>query len=239
MKNTLFTSIVFISLFFANTSAFAQKFVNPVLDFSGKKTSYLTKDDGTEITGNVKGIKWKKGGIKEIKMIDLQNKKVKIKPAEVKFMYLPPSTLSKLAQAQNLLYDATSWGNTDLKKDILKKGYVYYEKSDIRNNKKTFTLIMQLINPSFASEIKVYHDPTAKETSSTSIGRMKLAGGEAKSYYIKKAGDKVARILKKKHYKSEFKMLFSDCPSLIEKYGANPKWADLEQHIYEYTTSCE
>ncbi len=49
---------------------------------------------------------------------------------------------------------------------------------------------MQLVNPRFSKVISVYSDPFAKETSSIGIGGLKLAGGIAKSYYLKK-GEKM------------------------------------------------
>ena len=79
----------------------------------------------------------------------------------------------------------------------------------------------------------------AKETMSVGVGPMKLAGGLAKSYYIKKAGEEVAFKITKKDYKKEMTTIFSECPDLLQKYGEDPKWSEFEKFIYDYSTMCE
>ena len=63
---------------------------------------------------------------------------------------------------------------------------------------------------------------------------MTLAGGLAKSYYIKKKGEDVARRIKKKEYKKDMEELFGDCKEVVKKYGADPKWSEFEKFIYDY-----
>ena len=229
---------LFISLLICG-SLMAQKFSPALKGFSHKKISYLTLDNGKEVKGTIKDLDWKKGLIEEVKLKDMDDKKVKIKPEEINFMYLPPSNLAKLGSTFDFLENADMWQSADLDKDILGKGYVYMEKSEVRIKKKTRTLMMQLINPSFSNKIKVYDDPFAKETMGAGIGGVTLVGGDEKSYYIKKAGDKVAYRLHKKNYDEEFKMIFKNCKEVMKKYGSNPKWTDFEAAVYEYTQGCK
>ena len=154
-------------------------------------------EDGSTIEGRIKDLDWKKGLIEKIKIEDMQGKKVKIKPEAIKHMYLAPSALSKMNAAADFLLDAQQWTATDLDKDILSKGYVYLEKSEVRIKKKTRTLMVQLLNPSYSDKIKVYFDPITGETASIGVAGIDVAGGLAKSYFVKKAGSKVAIELKK------------------------------------------
>ncbi len=232
LKTGLLTILLTVSI---SSFISAQKFVEVVNNFSKKKITYITMDDGSEIKGNIKDLDAKKGLIEKIKILDADGKKLKITPDDINYMYVAPTAVSKLGSTIDLMKDASRWEDTDLDKDIINKGYVYLEKSDVRIRKKTRTLMVQLLNPSFSSKIKVYNDPITGETASVGIGGVKLAGGLAKSYFVKKAGEKVAFELKKKNYDEEFKLIFSDCPALIEKYGDNPKWADLEKHVIEYS----
>lgn len=221
-----------------NTSIQAQNFLPGFNGFSKKKTSYIHLEDGTTVKGNLKDLDYKKGLIEEIKIKDLNNKKVKIKPKDISHVYLPPSNLAKFGNFMKMATDAQQWKNKNLDQNLFKEGYTFFEKSNVRIKKKTRELMVQLVNPDFSDKIKVYQDPFAKETMSIGVGPMK-AGGIAKSYYVKKEGETVAIRLKKKSYDDEFKMFFGDCPAVIEKYGDKIKWSEFAMHIYEYTNNCQ
>jgi hypothetical protein len=215
----------------------AQRFVVPTEDFSYKKTSYITLDNGKEIQCTLKRLKLEKGLVEEIKIEDLNDEKIKIKPEEIKHMYLPPSGLEKLNKKIDFITDATLWDADDINGDLVGEGYAYFEKSKVRIKKDTEVLLLQLLNPQFSNKIKVYHDPYAKETASIGVGDMNLAGGDAKSYYVKK-GD-VAVLLKKKDYEEEFAMYYKDCPKLVKQYKDNVSWSDFVNHVHMYATECE
>ncbi|PHN06976.1 YgdI/YgdR family lipoprotein [Flavilitoribacter nigricans] len=217
----------------------AQRFSPSFIRFSKKQTAYLTLEDGTELQGNIKDYDWKKGLLKKIKFEDLNGNKVKMKPDQIKHLYVMPSGFAKFSAGMEFLTDAKQWdGSNDLDKDIIGKGYVYLEKTPVRIGKKTHELIMQLANPTVAGRVRVYHDPIAKETTSLGIGGVDLVGGDKKSYYLKLGTDTAFR-LKKKHYEDEFNLIYKGCPEMIEKYGDNPRWADFEKHIYEYAEICK
>lgn len=231
--------IMFLMVLLVGTSQLiAQHFVPAFDGFSRKKTSYLHMEDTKVKKGTLRSYKIKKGLIEEIKFRDMNDKKVKIKPEKISHMYLPPSGLAKLDKMGDFLSDANQWEKTELDQDILGKGYAFFEKTDVKVKRKTRTLMMQLMNPSFAANIKVYYDPLAGETMSAGIGGVKLVGGLAKSYYVKKTDEKVAFRLKKKNYDEEFKSYFGDCKALMKKYGKDPRWSDFEKHVYEYSKEC-
>jgi len=60
-------------LIFINVNSNAQRFMTPLMGFSKDKTSYLFKSDGKEIKCNLKGLKWKKGLIEEIKIVRIDH----------------------------------------------------------------------------------------------------------------------------------------------------------------------
>lgn len=232
-------AIYAIAFCFCTLNLQAQELMRPFAGYSKKKVAYITMDDGTQIQANLKDFKYKKGLIEAIKLKDISGgKKQKIKPEKIKHMYVPISGWAKIDAFYDVKSDATQWGKTNLKKDIFAKGYIYFEKSEVRIKKKTRTLLLQLLNPAFSSKVKIYHDPHAKETLSAGIGSIKVAGGHAKSYYIKK-GDATAYKVLKKTYKEEYKMIFEDCPSLVEQIDANRNWVDFVGHIYKYSTDCQ
>ncbi len=235
MKKTL--TLIF-ALAFATSLSWSQSFVPGFASFSGKKSTYITMEDGTEIEGFIKKFSLKKGLIEEIKIKGLNDKKVKINPEKIKFIYVPPSGLAKLANRIEAASDLKKLQDGELVSQYLDDGYLFMEKSKVKVKKKTDNYIMQLVNPSYSGKIKIYNDPRAKEGASVGVGGMKLAGGLEKSYYMKKKGEDVAVRITKKDYKKEMTEIFSECPELLKKYADDPKWSKFEMFVYDYSVMC-
>jgi len=238
MKKLLFT-LATITLSYG---ASAQSFAVPLDGFSKKKTSYLHMEDGTVKEGLLGGFKRAKGQIETVKMKSESGGKIKIDPAQIKFMYIPPSNLGKLAAANNRAGNISKWNApSNMDSTLMGDGYVYFEKMTTQiKKKKTEDLMLQMLNASFSGKIKVFYDPFAKETMGVSVGGVTVAGGLDKSYYVHKVGsDGPAFKLEKKNYKEQFAELFGDCDEFMAKYGDDIKWSDLETHIYEYTQMCK
>ena len=219
------------------TTGNAQKLLNPSFSFSHKKTAYITLTDGTELQGNIKDIDRTKGLIDYVKLKDGNGKKHKLKAEDIKFMYLPPSGIDKLAKAMDFATDAQKWHDAKMDDDLLNLGYIYFELSDVKIKKKNKKLLMQLLNPTFSKVVKVYHDPFAKETMGFGIGGITLAGGDAKSYYIAK-DDKPAYKLKKKDYRTEFTPMWKSCEKVASEYP-DQKWTDLTKHVITFSECSE
>ncbi len=213
----------------------AQKLLPSYGRFSKKKISHVFLKDGSEIQGYIKDIDRKKGLIKRIKIKDLDGKKHKLKAEEIDHMYLYPSGFSKFSKAYSFMSDATKWDNDTYSKGLFGDGYVLFEQSEVylkKNKGKKRTLLLQLLNPSFSSKIKIYSDPYARETMSMGFGGIKVAGGIAKSYYVKK-GDDIAFRLKSKYYKKQYKSLFEGCDKLVNMKKA--KWSKFEENVFDYS----
>ncbi|MBK7804761.1 MAG: hypothetical protein KA270_12495 [Saprospiraceae bacterium] len=231
--------LFFFTLVILASSLTAQDFLDGAFTFSSKKESYITLADGKELTGFIDDIDRKKGLIEEITIIDLNKKKIKLKPEEVKHMYIVPSGFDKLSSGMNNMYDATKWNeDKSAHAEHIKAGYVFFETTEVMVKKKKLTLLLQLLNPGFANKIKVFFDPYAGETASFGFGGIKLAGGDAKSYYFKK-GDNVAYKMEKKNYDDELENLYGDCPSFKKEFEKKMGWSMVEKHIFYYSGKCE
>lgn len=224
--------IFIIAVVFVSNIA-AQQLVSPSFSFSHKKTSHITLTDGTEIQGILKDIDRKDGLIKFVKINDNSGTKHKLKAESIKFMYLPPSGLDNLNKKLDFLTDAQKWNDEKLDQDLLNQGYAYFENTQVKIKKKEFTLLMQLLNPGFSKKVKVYHDPLAKKTASVGVGGLTVAGGLAKSYYLK-TDEGPASIYEKKDYKKEFNTLWNKCNKVVSKY-TDIKWSELVNHIVDFT----
>lgn len=200
MKNVF---LVFMLFCFISTLLPAQNFLDGAYTFSSKKESYITLISGEEIIGFIDDIDRKNGLIEQIKLVTNDGQKLKLKPKDIKSMFLAPSGFDKFAN----IHEKISEGDlTQASKDrtmhkaYVKEGYVYFENCTVALKKGTETLLMQMVNPAFASKIKVFFDPYAKETTSLSVGGFQVAGGIQASYYVQK-GDAPAYKLEKKRTK--------------------------------------
>jgi len=234
MKKKILLLFVVATISLQNLSA--QQFLTPFARFSDDKVSYITLADGTELQGYLRDLDRKKGLIEQVKFKDMDGKKYKFEPEDIAHMYLPPSGFSKYAASMDFLNDATQWDNKDLDADIISKGYAYFEFSDVMIKKKKKKMLMQLLNPSFCSVVRVYEDPFAKESASIGFAGVKVAGGHEKSYYVKSTG--AAYKLKKKNYDEEFSLLFKSCDAVTEKFS-KVKWTELADHVWEASKSCK
>lgn len=214
----------------------AQEFIAPALSFSHKKTAYVTLEDGTELVGTLSKVSRKKGLIEEIKMELSTGKKEKINPEEIKFAYFPPSGLDKLSRRMDFMSDATKWNANGVDQNLVAEGLAYFEKTEVKIKKKTQTLLLQLMNPHFSSRVKVFHDPFAKETASVGVGGVTLAGGLAKSYYLK-LGDDVSYKVKKKDYDTEYANIFAGCDAVLNHEDGS-KWSQFEKLVALYAEEC-
>jgi hypothetical protein len=235
MKKTFFTSFLFL-LLTCHLAAYAQSF-SPAFDtFSGSKTAYVNLLDGSKVEGTVEDLDRKKGLIEEITIKDGAGKKIKLQPAQIKDMYLPPSNYAKLNTGLDRATEVSSWSDDDINNQYINEGYAYFENSKVFVGKKEQVMMLQLLNPATSKGIKVYQDPLARETMGVGIAGIDVVGGEEKSYYVK-VGDATAFRLFKKDYKSEFKNIFKDCKAVLDGVKS-PDWSDFDKHVATYSKDC-
>lgn len=226
---TLFCFILFAQ------SSWAQDLSVGAHMFSHKKPAYVTKKDGTALEGTVDKVSRKKGLLESVRL-KIDGKKVELKPEEIDHMYLPPSGLDKFTKAYDEATTMAKWDREDVESEKIKEGYAYFENAQVIVKKKSRSLLMQLLNPGFSKNLRVFMDPLAKETASAGIGPLTVAGGLEKSYYVQRPGEEAYR-LKKKEYKKDFENFYKDCPDLLSKYP-DPDWPDFAKHVFFYSESC-
>lgn len=227
MKKRLVLS--FLVLFAFNVSA--QEFMPGFDMFSHKKPAYITLNDGSKVEGELDKLNRKRNNISGIRMI-IDGQEIEYAPEDVKEMYLPAHSLNKFS----LKIDNATNTSKDYDLDMINEGYGFFENTEVILGKNNETLMMQLVNPSFASKVRVYFDPMAMETASMSVGPMKT-GGVDRSYFIK-VGDEPAYKVSKGNYPKIYKDLYASCPSLIKEIGKKPNWKEIAEHMYAYD-ACE
>ncbi len=233
--------ILLIAFFVAiHFTVFSQAFLDGNFDFSTSKESYITLKDSSEVVGFIDKIERKKGLIKQITLKDAKGVKTSYSPDQIDHMYIAPSKWDKFSNGNSKMNDFSKWDkDMKLNKAHIKAGYALFESSEVIINDEKLVLLMQLLNPAYASKIRVYFDPRASESPSFGMGGLSMTGGDAKSYYVKK-GDAVAFKLAKKNYKDELKNLYGDCSGYETILTEDDKlhWSDLSIHIFNYTNKC-
>ena len=226
-------------LLFVSICHNAQDFLDGNFNFSSSKISYLTLADGTEVRGYIEDIDRKKGLIKKIVIKDSLGKEMEYLPEQIHHMYIAPSKWDKFAKGLDKMNDFTQW-DKDKKVNLahIKEGYALFEYSEVMIKKEKMSLLLQLINPGYSQKIRVYFDPQARESASVGIGGFNVAGGEAKSYYVK-VGNEVAFKLEKKHYEEKFESLFGKCEAIYKAFPEEIDWYDFSKHVYIHANECE
>lgn len=214
----------------------AQEFLRPFGVISTKKNSYITFEDGTELETPVKRVKYKKGLIKSFSIKDESNNKKEVPIKNVKHVYLPQSNFDKLSKIGDFSNDATQWGRGLYDAERIKKGYAYFEKVPVIIKKDKMTLLLQLLNPSNTSRIKVFKDMRSGEAGGFGVQGLQVSKSIDRAFYIQKDGNTVVR-LRKGDFRDEFKNLFGDCPEFMNKYK-KPKWKLFEEMIFYYNEKC-
>ena len=236
MKKTILL-IAAISCF--SLVSFAQTFIPAFDRFSGKEIAYIYLEDGSKVEGTIDDLDRKKGLIEEVTILPTgQKKKKTFVPKDIKTMYLPASGFNKLNSSLDQTFNAQKWKSNDVNMEIINKGYAYFEKVKVNIKKDTEDLLMQMVNPSFSSKVKVFHDPLAQESMRFGVAGITMAGGDDKSYYLQ-VGNTIAKKIKKKEYDDEYLNLFKDCPALLQKIKDDHRWVNFDKHLLEYTTSCK
>lgn len=208
----------------------------PVYDRYSSKECIVKLKDGTVVKGVNKDLDRKKGQITNVEVMDAGTSTSKEYPADkIDEMYLYPSGLDKLGKKGNAITNVRNYKAKNLDA-ILDQGYCYFKNQSVslKNKKAERELLMQLVNPTFCTEIQVYGDNMAKETASIGYGPMKFAGGTDKSYYVKK-GEEIFW-LKKDEFIESYLKLFGDNADFLKKYPlGEAKWRYLNKYVYEYT----
>ena len=211
-----------------------QELLSPTDYFSPKTNSYITLSDKSLLEGKIKDIERREGIIRTIKIEDGEGKKQKIRAESIRHMYLAPSK-KKDANSHTSSRSKRTVNKASEKshQELLDDGFLLFENVLVEEKKKKMVLLMQLLNPEFSEQVRVYANPILKESGAVGFGGLTIAGGYAKSYFIK-VGKEIGKKIERKNYKKEFDSLWKNCEALIRN-TSDPDWRDLANHILQYS----
>ncbi len=197
---------------------------------------YAVTIDGDTIRGKVTFAVMAEG-FRKITIKDELGVKYKMKAEHIQLLAVKPQMMVKVAS-----YFSAPSVKRMLKadfEDVVNREWVFFELVLLPQKRNKFSLL-QLLNSGFDSKIKVYLDPSAKETSGLKIWDIKLTGGMDKSYIVVIGGLKSIYIKKKKYNKEAQRILYNNCPIFKEHYAGDKfKIKDMAKHVFVYDQLCD
>jgi hypothetical protein len=223
----------FYSLLFVITvqQSNAQTFLPAIERFSGKKEGFLVTTKGDTTKFLLDDLDRKKGLIVNVAGNDVHGKKFEYKADQIRFLALAPADYAKFAAFSEGTGSVLRASKTDFKQ--INRDLIFFYQEYLEDKKRT--VLVQLVNPGFDNNIRVYSDPFAKQTSGVTVGGVQMTGGMDKSYYVNYNG-KTYRLYKK-DYDKKFKEFFGNCPEMKAKYK-NGAWRDFAEHLFLFDQSC-
>lgn len=223
------TIILLMHLTAATT--WAQQFLPEMEFLSMQKLGYIVTKDGQRLAVTLDKVHRKRGAIEGIVVRTADGKTTEYKAVDLQEMGFPPANVAKGIAVSETMGSVFRAKNSDIRQVGRDSVLFYHEYLDDQKR----DVMLQLLNPGFDHKIRVYHDPSASQTSGVGLGPVMITGGLDKSYYIRK--NNTAYRIRKGDYDAEFKKLYSDCPALTTKYPASA-WRDLVRHVYDYDQTC-
>ncbi len=205
------------------------QFVTPLTTISG--SAEVTTADGKTYTGKLKNAMFGTTGIMSFKLKDDAGNDTKFKAADVEQLKLKVDGLAKLEIVSEQSSNISKLANSNFK-EVVDRKYIYWQR--VKHHAKDKYYLLQLLNPGFDDLLKVYDLPNSKSGES-SVGGIAVSGNDATAYYVIKNG-KTLKITKKKYKKQDFKMLFEDCPQIIE--NNEPDFKAFAGHVFFYNERC-
>lgn len=232
VQRLFLVGVLFVSLL---SSLDAQQLLEPSTTFSHKKIAEFHLVDGTVLQARLREMTYKKGLISSMEVKDTLGNMRKLWAREVQSMYLPPSGIDKFSRSMDRTFDAQKWDQEEIKDTLLREGYVFFEQVKVEIKDKPSFVLVQLLNPHFSKNIRIYHDPYSSETVRFGVAGITVAGGEDTSYYIlKPGGAPMAERIHRRNYRKNYETLWQDCPSLMKRKDGTIYWSDFIPDAFQY-----
>jgi len=220
------------------SQAHGQGFIASVDDLTmlSRRPAIVLLATGDSLIGRFEGAGLTDGYMGTVVFRTDSGKVLRIKPEEIARLSIRPSTLARLEMTANSANSIREIAGADFE-EIAKREFIIFEPARRTNRAGTIRL-MQLLNPGFDGRIKVFADPNARKTLGLSLGGVRLAGGEDKSFLFVLPDDRTV-LVKKSSYADNFTELYGSCSTMVEGFsGARMRWDDVAAHVFVFDRRC-
>lgn len=235
MKTSAKFSLTFLFIF--PIMVYGQSFIMPLQDIPASQEIYVLTANNQTIYGKMRSSMWVSGQLKSFNMKSEDGEKLKFKAEEVLELGV---RMNNWVRAQ-IQWEASSsirkWKNTDLE-STLNREWLVFERVLMPGNSNKYSLL-QILNPGFDSKIKVYENPRAAKTGTTSVGGLAITGGEDRVHLVSIGGAR-SFVVRKGSYEKGFGEMFGSCPDLINEYsGEKVKFKDMAEQVWFFEGYCD
>jgi len=232
MKNIKFLFLSFLVLGIMNSSV-AQRLLPVSNSFSAKKVAYIQTLEGSTIETVLTNIDRNNGLLKSLSFTNKSGEEITLWVSDIKSAYLPSLDRDMSGTAYDFMKNEANWDNKSMRMDLINDAYTYFEQSEVEMGGKSRKMLLQLLNPTFSNDIKIFMDPWASKLSIKTLKENNMNAVEKMSFYVKD-GSFPALKLNKGQYKDNFIALFGECQKMLTK-KEKASWNDFEKHVYEYS----
>lgn len=229
MKSTTF--FLFLCLNFSFVGGFAQELMPKIEDGDVSKligsTGIVALNDGSQVVGTVVGVTLLKGQLIDVSLRPNDGEKQKFKPKEINYLRVALSKPTVFTLADNA-------GNVIRK--VLTTQYVF--EHPFVNKGKVKPQMMQVLNPGYDNEIKIFPNPDAGTERSINIKGIDLSGEPVDSFIFIK--DTKVIYVDRAHYGKDFQNIFGDCPEFMNTMMSSEiVFEGLAGHVLLYDHYCK
>jgi len=223
MKTTVLILIIAV---FGNI-AMAQKLQQPLEDVPMSNKALVLLKDGTTMEGRIENTSSNQHGITSIRLETSDGNKRTFDIGEVEEFLVAMNDAVRFqfanerASSVKKLFSNKQPSETPL-------DYIVYRNTSVNNNKQ---VLMQLLNPEFATTFEVFYNPQARKSTSLEGEFITWTGDMHRAFYVSREGGTLINV-KKNNYKKTFFELFGDCERL--RGLKKPDFNDLDAHILLY-----
>lgn len=209
----------------------AQQLLDPYKEFFSNQLAYVITQEGDSISGYLRGAAEASGFIRKLTIMDENGQKHKFKAEQLQRFAIQPGVFAKIESVADQATSLRKIIQADFH-EILERDWLIYD-SQTLPRRKNKTGLLQLLNPGFDENIKVYNHPNGSRSMPLGVGGIKLTGGEDRTFLVVK-GNGEPQVFRKAGFKKSFTELFADEPDFVNGYGRDVKFKHLAIYIAQY-----
>jgi hypothetical protein len=190
---------------------------------------------GVEISGTIATIISGRHGLTSITLRPADGKRQKFRAADIDELVVEPGTIARLSMVMSATSTLRKVARNDLRSTLDHDVVVFH---NVAWPKASDARLLQLVNPGFASRVRVYHLISAMSATWTIAG-VPVAGDESKAFAVIKDGGEPMRVSGRHYEQRDFDLLFGDCPEMLQlEISSDRSFHRFAQHAFLYDRLC-
>jgi hypothetical protein len=159
----------------------------------------------------------------------------KFRAADLDELVVEPGTLARIGMVRQATSTLRKVARNDLRSRTGHDVAIFH---NVAWPRPSDARLLQLVNPGFASRVRVYHLINAHSATWTIAG-IPIAGDESKSFAVVKDDGEPMRVEGRHYERRDFDLLFGDCPEMLQQeISSDRNFQHFAQHAFIYDRLC-